>query len=781
MFTLRRLLYLLLLISLLLGACAPPAARRTPAPTPSVQPTSAPSQPPQPTRAPDATPTLAPTAGPTPTPPPAGEYELLPDTEAPPADLLDVVLARAAAGEMSLENGLIAALKVYAGEAGGLALADSEPAPADEGNRLLGRALDYLDYGTDPGAQSEIRRLLAVIGPSPEAIMRFAVPQLGSAARGPAQKLDQPRAAGDPPECRQLWAAGFPASESAVCFQYSSVGLSAGEGRVFYPAAWWPGDQRLQFALAASQALADSDRVFSRLGALRSIDLVFTLLDDPDGPNVLAMSPTWNKGASVCQVIVYPSSLAKGVAVFQQTVAHEVFHCFQLWNFPAHTAKGYKSANEWWVEGSAEYFSNTVYPTTNDEWKRVNRFDRRSSTLPLTRMSYETTVFFQYMANQLGDAAIIALFKSFPVTTSPQANADSLTALPAVQSLFHNFAEAWADRSIADTGGGYLPTTIYIDPQNQAEINPNLWMVLEAPPLLLQRYLLAFAPKYEYQVTTQFGGAAGLASARPWDRLSGWDELPSDVHMGCDQQVVFIYVLTSAAPGADPRRGELDAAGSEDPDCKPEADTQAAYGQTACDHPYLPLRTGASWTYASNDGTLYLYTVTSVTGDTTTARAQMSVTGPDTLVEHEWLCSAEQGLLRYMVRETTNGLPVTELTLAGAGGVRLPAPGLLATGFEWDSEVQLNAVVTDPTGGSAPGGMLFEDHYVLVGPADTMVQSRTLAGLKITRSGQRTVWFTFEGHTSLPIVRQSSETLVYAQGVGLVESGTGRLLTYSIP
>jgi len=35
--------------------------------------------------------------------------------------------------------------------------------------------------------------------------------------------------------------------------------------------------------------------------------------------------------------------------------------------------------------------------------------------------------------------------------------------------------------------------------------------------------------------------------------------------------------------------------------------------------------------------------------------------------------------------------------------------------------------------------------------------------------------------SSNPIVRNKSETLIYAYGVGLVQSGTGKLLSYNIP
>jgi hypothetical protein len=768
----RRRLTLLFLLLSLLAACGrqaqPTVVPAQMATTPTVQPVPATAEPSaaRPTALP---PTPAPTQGPTPTPPPAGELQLLPGEPLPPADVLDVVLARVDAGDMTLEEGLIAGLMLYAGESGALGLPAVQLPEADEGNRLLGRARDYLAHGTDPAARFELQRLLAAIAPSTEALLRYAAPEPPGGSPAVARGHNRPARAAGPVQCRQLWLAGFPAGQRAACFQYSSVPLSGGEGRVFYPAEWWPADARLEFARGAAQALADSDRVFSAWGAVRSIDLVFTVLGDSRGSNVLAMVPTWDRDAN-CQVIIYPSALDRGLAVFQQTVAHEVFHCFQLWNFPGHTAEGYRSGGEWWVEGSAEYFSNVVYPATNDEWRRVELFDRRSATLPLHRLSYDATVFFQYLGNTIGDAAVIELFKTFPAANSAQAGADLLAALPGMQSTFHGFAQAWADRAIADTGGGFLPTTVYIDPLNQNLIDTDLWFSVEAPPFLLQRYLLAFAPQNWYEVATRYEGASGLASARFWDSPGRWGELPVEVRLGCETQLVYFYVLTSATSGAASSRGRLDAEAQDDPDCQP-----------ACDHPYMPLRPGASWSYASTDGRQYTYAVTSVTGDTEAGSARMTLTGPETFVEYEWRCSAEQGLLRYMLRDLPPDLPAMELSLVEGSGAHLPPYDRLATGYAWDSRVKLDAVTSDPAGGTGTGGFLYEDHYSVTGPITVTVTSEAVAGWQIERAGQRTTWFSFSGGDSLPIVRQVSETLVYARGVGLVQSGTGRLVSYTIP
>jgi hypothetical protein len=784
MFTTRRLTHLLLLITWLLAACGRPAATPAATPAASLAITALPTQAPALTQPARPTPPPAPTEAPTPaaavTPPPPGEYQTLPEVPPPPADLLEVVLARVASGATTLEDGLIAALKLYAGQDGALTLAEDEQPLSGEGTSLLAQAHDYLDHGRNPAARAEIESLLAIIAPSPDQLLHYALPAVQSAPSGlPAVQgmpgRHRPAGRANAEDCRRLWEAGFPPGQQLTCLEFATVDLTGGQGRIFYPAAAWPADPGAEFLHAAAQALVEADRVFAGLGPMRSIDLVFTLLA-PEG--VKASAPTWDKDASICQVLMYPRAMADGVAAMQQTVAHEVFHCFQLWNIPAHVESSYRTANRWWVEGSAEYFSNVVYPATNDEWEWVDVFDQKSALKALHAMAYENTVFFQYLGSMRGDAAIIQLFQSFAPASSPQASADVLTAQPGMQSLFHDFAQAWADRSIADTGGGYLPTTLYIAGDNQHLINTGLWLALEAPPLSLPRHLLAFAPQSLWQVSTTFGGAPGLESARHWDSLQAWDSLPPEVRPGCESQVVYIYVLTSAAPGADPHKGEMNVVQAPDPDLDPECQPEPrSYGQTACDHPYLPLRPGATWTYSSG----FTYLVTSVVGDRDHATATMTLTGQQTTAEFAWDCTADQGLLRYMLRETPAGLPPMELTLVDSAGVVLPRPDLLRVGLEWDSLIQSDSVTSDPGGGTAEGSTLSEDHYVLLGVDAVTFGARTMPGLQIITTGHTTSWFTLFGRQSQPIVSDSSNRLVYAQGIGLIESNTGRLQTYFIP
>jgi hypothetical protein len=82
------------------------------------------------------------------------------------------------------------------------------------------------------------------------------------------------------------------------------------------------------------------------------------------------------------------------------------------------------------------------------------------------------------------------------------------------------------------------------------------------------------------------------------------------------------------------------------PTLGPTGDDIGAYqSQTACDHPYFPLREGATWTFSSESGP-QTWTVTSVSGDETNATADMAIDMAEVSVTYHWTCSPE-GIVSY--------------------------------------------------------------------------------------------------------------------------------------
>ncbi len=583
----NRFLYLLFLAVALFTACSPQPGETPPVATPlatvlladleretavAVSPTSLPALPPA-TEIP-ATPI------PTSIPPTAtaipdqlvGEFWLRPDAVWPPADYAELFLAAVAAGEMRYEQGLVAVLQIIAGEAtlkehfGDVVLAHYEA------NYAVALAREYLQNGSDTAAQAEINRLLAILAPDPERLLAYAVPQptgqsqINSSKAIIASKL----ASADPVQCRELWQEGFPAGSNVICLQYAERALGSGVSRVFYPAYWWPSDQKLAFANAAMEALADSAAVYSQYGPIYSMDLVFSQLDySLNTADEVAAAIAMGQQNS-CQIVVFPLSLKSsyelGIDSFKQAIAHEVFHCFQAWHIPAET-NGSPAANTWWAEGSAEFFSNVVYPATNNEWQFIDSFDARSATTPIYQMGYENTIFFQYLANTIGVTGLMDLLQSLPGKTTPEETAAALAAYPDMENLFHDFARAFMDRNIADTSGVLLPIKGTLAPGYHITINKDASAALATAPFVLSRYQFTFAAQNLFNVSLNSSGGPGLESARPgYTRGETWGAMPGLVGAGCQEQY-YTLVSTTTAMGSPARVTDLTATHEKDTAC----------------------------------------------------------------------------------------------------------------------------------------------------------------------------------------------------------------------
>ncbi len=783
----RTMLGFTLFALLTLAACGSPAATST-ANEGTASPTSEATLPP--TAPPTALPTAGPTAQPTAEPlEPSGGVVLLPDEPLPPSDYAEIIQSKVEAGEISVEGGLIAGLKLFAGDASGLEVLGDEQPVTGEGNTLLGLVHEYLATGSDPAAKAEMQRLLNIIAPSAERLLEYAEPE--PAGSGGGLRSLAPRLANSPPDdaqCEELGAEGFPPGQNLTCILYTEVTLTNGVGRVFYPATWWPADPNLIYALYAVEALIRSDKHFAQFGSMRSVDMVFTLLadlEDSGSLKTLAMVPRFDAQAAVCQVILYPYSIVNGMEKgrehFQQTMAHELFHCFQTWNISAGTGE-ITMGNGWWKEGTAEYFSNVVYPTTNTEWRWVTDFDKKSATKPLYRLSYENTVFFQYLGNVMGNGGLIELLKNLPKSDDPMVTADALAAAPGMQETFHQFAQTWADHRIADTGGGFLSGSTYIAQPNRLNVG-NTSLPLNTVSLMVQRYLLTFTPMSRYQVTTAFFGAAGLNSARPEEAEGGWADFPAQVVPGCEDYPRYLYILTTTTQGLEWYQGTFHASVTEDPQCRPqEEESPAPQGQTACDHPYLPLRPGAIWDFSASNGprTWIVDSVTPSAETPTEATAIMRVQSAGQEFTYTWQCSATEGLSIWL-SETHDSAGQIQCDLVGAEGALLRTR--MVVGTEWVFQTTVACDFSTILGNGGIGTTVTEEILKVIGfDQVALPDGRVVDGLQIDRRGETATQFEVDGVPGAVIPSAHHYTWVLARGVGIVQFGDdATLVSYSIP
>lgn len=210
-----------------------------------------------------------------------------------------------------------------------------------------------------------------------------------------------------------------------------------------------------------------------------------------------------------------------------------------------------------------------------------------------------------------------------------------------------------------------------------------------------------------------------------------------------------------------------------------EVITGVAVGQTACDHPYFPLRAGATWTYSTSDGPA-TWTVDSVSGDTASATAVMIADFSSVQVTYHWQCDAN-GLVSYDFGSLSGGGlgQIATFEVLGSSGVWLPAADLLAPGYSWNHSYQLKMTFS-LEGQTLEGASENSSDSTVAGTDPVTVGGQTYSGLQISGADTTVSQVQFPGVAVPATTANSTFTLVLAQGVGLVSSSsTGDGETYS--
>jgi len=130
---------------------------------------------------------------------------------------------------------------------------------------------------------------------------------------------------------------------------------------------------------------------------------------------------------------------------YKNTVAHEIAHCFQSWNFPQQMQAG---STQWWDEGTAMYLAGTLYPfATPSQAKVVKQFDKLSATTPLTKLDYHTYVFFAWLGQKRGPKAMFDFMAAMPKVAGETAQRNALLSYISAKEL-QQFAYDYVDGRI---------------------------------------------------------------------------------------------------------------------------------------------------------------------------------------------------------------------------------------------------------------------------------------------------------------------------------------------
>jgi len=443
-------------------------------------------------------------------------------------------------------EGLITLLKLFSGEIKRSEIPDAQYLVTRGGTGIVRLAYEYLAReDADPEAAAEMDRLLAQLFPSQETLAEISRPaEPTRSSRSPHLGAPNPQAS--PGTCQRLASSGFDSRyfSEENCYIYQEVKVGSYFYRVYYP-AWWQGEDQEQLVDAALEALEHSAETYKTLGDMKDINLLFSLLPDPDDPpgDVSAGVQQPAGKFSACQLTLFPAADNSGLKTFQQTIAHEAFHCFQDWNF---SSSGYE-ANAWWLEGSAEYFSNVAYPDVNSEHGWLGDFDRNSVNNSLLEMEYENFLFFQYAGNRYGNAGTIELLKKLAAGSG---SASALANFSDMETVFQEFVVAYMSRGITDSDGKSIrvvnPAVIRKEP-----IDKEGEESFQVSAFVAGRFTLAYKQEKRFLEQTEGSGEGKHSAAKFKERQDPgkWSDIPPEIRSTCKDDLLYSLVVTTVKPG----------------------------------------------------------------------------------------------------------------------------------------------------------------------------------------------------------------------------------------
>jgi hypothetical protein len=536
------------------------------------------------------------------TPAPSAE---LPSTEEPELEivsLLEAVTAGVEPGSAGEAQGVIRGLRYLVGEASLDEVTGGTPVLSRDGTGIVRLAQVRLDEDayaeTD---RAEIERLLAILLPSEQTLEQISRP---ATAFRPSAGLAAPAPRLQAEPCRDLWASGFE-EPLLECLEYQQFTVGDRIYRVYVP-SYWPVDHPWRRLVEpAFESLSESVRLYNGFADqpvmstnVILMDLDLLTIDEETreplrDPNVYAAAlyPVESSaplpGTTSCRVGVFPSAF-DDEDLLRQTLAHELFHCYQYTNLRLEEFASRSAGTEWWVEGSAEFFGSVVYQDINAEFEYLRSFGNHADDRSLLNMRREAYTFFQYLAKQggLGPQGVIRLLESMPEDVGGvDAEQEALAGFGGIEDAFHDFGRAFLDRQLLDYSGDHLP--VEPDDGTPANFNPGPGeaFLSSIGAFRLANYRLVFADNARFEITQELEGE-GMLSSRPESSPGFWGDIPATLNTVCEERIHLVLITAAVPPGSDNKTAALTTFGEQLP---PDSECDCLVGTWILDNDtFLP-------------------------------------------------------------------------------------------------------------------------------------------------------------------------------------------------
>lgn len=214
--------------------------------------------------------------------------------------------------------------------------------------------------------------------------------------------------------------------------------------------------------------------------------------------------------------------------------------------------------------------------------------------------------------------------------------------------------------------------------------------------------------------------------------------------------------------------------------------------QSACDHPYFPMRAGSTWSYSDGANTL-TWEVVEVQGDLERATAQMRATIGDVTIDYTWDCAANEGLASFdfaNVGFAPGGIEMTIEQQGGDGVFLLPADQL-QPGESWTMNVDSTFAFVQTTGDSdieVAGEMSNEQQNTVLSTNPVTFEDQTVDGVQFEQISTIAMTMTVLG-SAVDQTINGSGIFELGRGIGMVSqsnstdlgTSTMELVSYFVP
>jgi hypothetical protein len=466
----------------------------------------------------------------------------------------DNLFAGIDAGEWTLEEGLVATLRVFVGEVDSSAVLGDTDLVDFSGTGTIQVALDYVENGPDEAARLEIAGLLDELAAPPALLDAAATDPSGEFDPGDADE------AAPAPQSVQIAATAAPAGAVRLSILRQAVVAPAQEFDM--PEEWcqsrfgigaecmdeWvpPGLDGRKYSFYAPKPEADtgwdaglirsvSDGMAAAANAYEALTsasmprVIIFLTEEQD--TSLTTFAFIHHDPVACVIHLSPIMQQYDAPLLAQWIARDMAYCLIGETYPGQWTDG--SGLTWWTDGLATYLSDTVQFDANLEHDNLpSRLESSELETTLLQRRFTNWAFFEHMAGSLGTEGIL------------QRVGSTVNLDPAFEDQWHNFNEKLSDGIIDDVGS----TQPGFDPPTDSAVLSGPTQITASPSLYgMARVQVEVAPAMkacvDYErtggVTTSFRyGEVGPRSSVAWSST-----LPPEI----DRTGVFI--VTATDPG----------------------------------------------------------------------------------------------------------------------------------------------------------------------------------------------------------------------------------------